>query len=397
MKKLTLLISTLLLTQAIEANAQSVNEGLSTALKDGKAGLQLRYRYEFVDQDGIAKQADASTLKTRFTWNSGTVANFKGLLEVDNVSVIGGEQYNSTTNGLSQYPVVADPEATVVNQAALAYGVDQWGATLGRQRIQHGNERFLGSVAWRQLEQTFDALRLTAAPTSALKLDYSYMWRVNTVFGPDSANGRLDGQLHALRADYQLAADQSLSGFGYYLDYNDPIALSSATYGLEYAGSLASYLKARAALATQSDAADAPVDYSALYYLAELTADLSAVNLTLGYEVLGSDDGKKGFATPLATGHKFQGFADKFLTTPNNGVRDLYAGVAGKLEKLGYGVTWHQFEADHGGQDYGQEWDLQASYPLTPYLSGLVKYAHYDSDGFATDTDKAWLMLTASF
>ena len=49
------------------------------------------------------------------------------------------------------------------------------------------------------------------------------------------------------------------------------------------------------------------------------------------------------------------------------------------------------------GQDYGQEWDLQASYPLTPYLSGLVKYAHYDSDGFATDTDKAWLMLTASF
>ena len=97
MKKLTLIISTLLLTQAIQANAQSVNEGLSSALKDGNAALQLRYRYEFVDQDGIAKQADASTLKTRFTWNSGTVANFKGLLEVDNVSGIGGEQYNSTT------------------------------------------------------------------------------------------------------------------------------------------------------------------------------------------------------------------------------------------------------------------------------------------------------------
>ena len=55
---------------------------------------------------------------------------------------------------------------------------------------------------------------------------------------------------------------------------------------------------------------------------------LYEVNLTLGYEVLGSDDGKKGFATPLATGHKFQGFADKFLTTPNDGVQDLYVGVA---------------------------------------------------------------------
>ncbi len=397
MKKLTLIISTLLLTQAADAAAQSVSDGLSAALKEGDAALQLRYRYEFVDQEGIARQADASTLKTRFTWNSGSVANLKALLEVDNVSVIGGEQYNSGVNGLSQYPLVADPEATVLNQAALGYSAERWGATLGRQRIQHGNERFLGSVAWRQLEQTFDALRLTAAPSSALKLDYGYLWRVNTVFGPEHANGNLDGQLHALRADYQLSAAHSLSGFGYYLDYNDPVALSSATYGLEYAGSLASYLKARAALATQSDVGDAPVEYSALYYLAELTATLNEVNLSLGYEVLGSDDGKKGFATPLATGHKFQGFADKFLATPGNGVRDLYVGLAGKLQKLGYGVTWHRFEADAGGQKYGQEWDLQASYPLTANLNGLIKYAHYESDGFATDTDKAWLMLSASF
>jgi hypothetical protein len=32
----------------------------------------------------------------------------------------------------------------------------------------------------------------------------------------------------------------------------------------------------------------------------------------------------KGFTTPLATLHKFQGWADKFLTTPVNGLADLY-------------------------------------------------------------------------
>ena len=43
-----------------------------------------------------------------------------------------------------------------------------------------------------------------------------------------------------------------------------------------------------------------------------------------GYEVLGADDGAAltSFQTPLATLHKFQGWADKFLTTPPNGIRE---------------------------------------------------------------------------
>ena len=47
------------------------------------------------------------------------------------------------------------------------------------------------------------------------------------------------------------------------------------------------------------------------------------------------------FQTPLATGFKFQGWADKFLTTPPNGVRDLYAGA-------GYG--WKKVLGADGGR-----------------------------------------------
>ena len=69
--------------------------------KWGNTAVQLRYRYEYVDQDKTAHPANASTLKSRLTWNSGVVNGYKGLVEVDNVSVIGAERYNSTVNGLT--------------------------------------------------------------------------------------------------------------------------------------------------------------------------------------------------------------------------------------------------------------------------------------------------------
>ena len=60
----------------------------------------------------------------------------------------------------------------------------------------------------------------------------------------------------------------------------------------------------------------------------------------------------KGFTTPLATLHKFQGWADKFLTTPANGLEDLYATASvtlkgvGALDTLGFIVSYHDYEAE---------------------------------------------------
>ena len=46
---------------ASEGKASSVSEAISK----GKATLSFRYRFEHVDQDGVEKQAKASTLRTR--------------------------------------------------------------------------------------------------------------------------------------------------------------------------------------------------------------------------------------------------------------------------------------------------------------------------------------------
>ena len=388
-------IATALLS--LQCAAEVTADAITTALKSGEAKVLLRYRYEYVDQDGVAEQAKASTLKSRLGWTSGTVSGVKAIFEIDNVSVVGNEMYNSTVNGLTQYPVVADPEATVVNQAALSWANDTTSLTAGRQRIIHGSERFLGSVAWRQLEQNFDAVRLMGTPVKDLNLDYSYSWRVNTVFGPDSTQGHRDGNVHSFTGGYALAEGQVVNASAYLLDFDDFAALSSNTYALDYSGSFSPLLGVKLALASQSDAGDAPVAYDALYYLAELSSTVSGVTFSAGAEVLGSDNGVKAFATPLATLHKFQGFADKFLATPNGGIEDLYIGASGKLGKLGYGLTWHDFSANEGNVDYGSEVDAVLTYPLTPYLVGMLKYASYSSDELFTDTDKGWAMVTASF
>ena len=381
--------------------AETLAEGIASAIKWGNASVSERYRYEYVDQEGIANFANASTLKSRFTWNSGTVAGIKGLFEVDNVTSIGDDRYNSTVNGRKTYPVVADPEATVVNQIALGYSAEKWNGLVGRQRIKQGNERFVGSAAWRQLEQTFDAAHVILVPDTRFTLDYAYSWRINTVFGPDNPNGQLDGDFHLLRTDYQPNGTHALAGFAYLLDYNQPATNSANTYGVEYTGNLLDRLKAHLSYARQSDSGAAPVDYSANYYLAELTASWHGYYLNPGYEVLGSDDGKKGFATPLASLHKFQGFADKFLTTPKQGIRDSYLTLGGKKYQWEFAVTWHDFNSDEGDLDLGHELDLIVSRPINNYLSALVKYAHYqgshESAPLAKDTDKAWMMLTATF
>jgi len=116
--------------------------------------------------------------------------------------------------------------------------------------------------------------------------------------------------------------------------------------------------------------------------------------------VLGADKGVAltSFQTPLATLFKFQGWADKFLTTPANGVRDLYGSVGYGVKQIGpaKGVTlqavYHRFESDRLKQHQGNELDLLASAKFGKTLVS-VRYADYDADKLATDAHKLWLQL----
>ncbi len=179
---------------------------LSDALSNGKVSLNMRYRYERVDQDGIGKNAHASTVRSRLGYQTGDFKGISGFLEFEDVSVVGNEQYNSTANGLTQYPVVADPEDTEVNQAYLQFtGLEGLTVRGGRQRIKVGNDRFIGNVGWRQNEQTFDAIALIFSPLEALTATYAYLDNVNRIFGehhPTASSANTPTSTHVIHFAY---------------------------------------------------------------------------------------------------------------------------------------------------------------------------------------------------
>ena len=123
--------------------------------------------------------------------------------------------------------------------------------------------------------------------------------------------------------------------------------------------------------------------------------------MTAGYELLGSDSGR-AVQTPMATLHKFNGWADLFLTTPNGGLEDIYGGIAYKfdgvkaLPGLNAAVTYHRFSSDAGSVRFGDEWDASLGFKLGR-VGLLAKYADYSAKGFGVDTRKLWLQAEFAF
>ncbi|MEP7096414.1 MAG: alginate export family protein [Dokdonella sp.] len=360
--------------------------------------VELRYRYEGVSDDAFARDANANTLRLRLGYRWLFAPGWQLYADGEHVQSLFGAHYNSTANGKTRYPVVADPQSDEINQAYIAYANDHVGATLGRQRVMLDNQRFFGNVGWRQNEQTFDAVALRYAfgdggPT----VRYTYLDRVLRVNGHDNPNPllrewSLDGHLLNVMQVVPLGV---LTGYGYLVENHDIATLSTRTFGARWTGAQMFAdikLSWTVEYARQSDWANNPAQQDASYRLFEPSVEWHGIGFKAGWEVLGGN-GRYGFSTPYATLHVFNGWADRFSNTPHDGLDDRYVGATGKIGGATWTTTWHDFHADHGGSHYGSEWDASVSYPLRTDLTGLVKIADYRSDGFSTDEQKFWFSL----
>ena len=380
-----------------------------SAISGTKWILDTRLRSEDVEQAGIANDATATTLRARLGLETGKAWNTSLLIEGEAVVPLEDNYRPDPLDSYhSAYPVVADPESYAINRFQLVNtSLPGTTLTLGRQRITLDDQRFVGNVGWRQNEQTFDALRAVNKSFKNLVLDATYLNRVNRVFGEDSPQGTYKGDAVLLNASYQTKIGK-LTGFGYLLEF-DPVTGvaaaagdSTSTYGLRFAGEAPAgkvkiaYL---ASWATQSAAGDNPLSFDLDYATAELTATYRQFGLGAGMEIL-DGNGTKGFATPLATLHKFQGWADKFLTTPANGIEDAYVNASASLkavaglDTLGLVVSYHDYRAEHISADYGSEWNASIAARFKK-LAFMLKYADYNEGVLATarDTEKMWMQV----
>lgn len=364
--------------------------GLDEALTGGNASLDIRLRYENVDQDNALDNADALTVRTRLGYMTGNYKALSAFIEMENTSAL-VEDYNSGPggNGKSAYSIVADPEITEVNQAFLQFsGVAETTGKLGRQRIIHDNARFIGNVGWRQNEQTYDAFRIDTEALADTHLSYAYLDNVKDIFSNDT-----DISSHLVNARYDGFSLGSLVAYGYFIDFKDAPANSQQTLGLRFDGvhqfetlKLLYTLEA----AQQSDYADGDKGIDAAYRLLTVGVTIRGITGKIGYELLGGDD-YSGFETPLATKHAFNGWADMFLNTPTDGLQDTYLQLGGKLAGVKLLAVYHDFQSDKGSIDYGSEINLLAAREFSRRYTLGIKYAGYKADEWQVDTNKFWL------
>jgi hypothetical protein len=399
MKRGACALALMVVSDAASADGLDV---LGYAISGGTPSLDLRLRWEHVESDAPAtpKDSNATIARTRLGYTTGKWNALDIGLEFENLSVLEKTGYNSTLNGQTTRPVIADPAVSELNQAWLRYaGFPGTTIQIGRQRLMLDNHRFVGNVGWRQNEQTYDGYSAVNKSLPKTQLTYAFLTNVNSIFGTNFP-------LHANIANVGIGFSDALklTAYGYWLDFavNAGNRQDTETLGARAAGAVAFgaapvKLIYAAEYARQSDYEEAPVPRSAGYRLGEVGAGWGGLTAKLGHEVLGSDGGVYGFQTPLATLHAFNGWADLFLVTPPTGLVDTYVQLGWIAKSWAVMARAHQFKADQGGADYGDELDAQASYTLTEQLSVLAKYASYSADTFAADTGKTWLQAEYKF
>jgi hypothetical protein len=366
-----------------------------------KVSLDLRYRLETVSQDGFAEDAIASTLRARLGATSGSHRGVSLYADFEVIGTVGPDDYNSTTNGLTQFPQVSDPTGSELNQAYLQWKEGDWQVRYGRQRFVLDNHRFIGNVGFRQNEQTFDGL------TGATKLGEgtitgAWLENANRIFGEANPNPLLaNTPLEAAVLHYGLPLwGGKLSAYAHFFEYEQLPLSSHQNLGVRFAGEAAGLIgegKLRYAFefAQQDSYADGAATIDQDYLLAEAGYvddffDGKTIGVRFGLETLGGD-GVRGFQTPFATLHAFNGWADRFLTTPVNGLVDAYAKADCKHGAWTALIALHDFSADATSTQYGQEFDLGVHYAHDARTTLKLEYADYSAESFATDTRILWL------
>lgn len=375
------------LASATPTMAAEEADSLTAAIAGGDATLALRYRFEYVD-DFVNREALASTLKTRITYKTLPYHSVSATVEMDNNSIIGDDKYSDSKGDSDEEAIVADPVYTEINQAYVDIKpLENTLIRYGRQRILLDNQRFVGGVGWRQNEQTYDALTLVNTSLPETTITLVNLTNVNDIFGNNSPDN--DHQVYHVN-------NKSVDGLNlsaYFYDLKD----ISDTYGLRATGKVAASDDLSILYTAEYAKQSSEDDFDTNYMNIELGADFAGITGKLGYEVLGSDDGQDGFDTPLGTKHAFNGWADKFLGTPDSGLTDTSLTLSTK--KLGpkIALIYHQFDADEGSADLGSEIDLVVAQKFTDNYSGLLKVADYSKGDSGNDTTKVWLQLAAKF
>ncbi|MEM7469490.1 MAG: alginate export family protein, partial [Pseudomonadota bacterium] len=407
----------------------TAEDGIETAIKDfissGKPTIQLRYRFEHVDDELVpANDAASSILRAAIGYETGEWNGVSVYAEMEHLAQLFTDDYREggfDTAKAGLYPIVADPPGTELNRAWVRFtGIKPLDIKVGRQYILFRKapfHRFMGNVIWRQNHQSFDAIRFDAKPIEGARVTGAYINKVQRIFGDDApgAAGEFECDCYVFNAQYGGFKYVKLEAYSYLLDIENSTANALDTYGARANGAipLSETFKFIYAgeFATQSDASSNAIDVDVDYYLAEVGLGIKVGQPFLGNLVLKFDyellegDGTFGFRTPLATAHAFQGWADRFLTTPADGIEDIYiTAIASGVFGGKFIFSYHMLDSDNLSYEYGDEINVLYARKFNKHFTVGTKAAIYSADKNATslaraggvqnnDVTKVWVWL----
>ena len=431
------------------------------AVKGGKNMTSFRLRYESVDQDAFQPapnatkkldRAEGVTLRSLVGWQTAPYKNFSFAAQIIDVSKFQDDfndrDHNVPQPGHGNYPVIADPDYTGVNQLFVDWtGIRNTKIRTGRQQLNLDNVRFIGAIGFRQVMQVFDGVSVLNKSIPDTEIFLAHFDKVRQI------NTKLrDANIEIANIKYRISPTESLVGYGYFIDApnlaqngGNPAAAGTAAQGGNGLGNSSDTPATSTATtdasnrtwglrldgvrkinddwkglytaeyAKQDDYKDGSDLIDAHYYKFGGGAMYKTWSLRVDQELLSSNDGKYGFQTPLGTNHLFQGWADLFLATPRQGIRDTYVTLATSIEKAKLMAEYHDFKSDEDfttigsklADHYGTEFDFSVAYPFSDKLLAKLEYAKFNEDDvYGTsltaasrkpDTEKIWATVMYTF
>ena len=450
----------------------------------GKPMTSFRLRYEGVQQDGFQpattvgttpnptkneqlKDAHGVILRSLIGWQTAPFHNFSFAAQVIDVSKL-KDDFNDSTNGALinsvsnqpnkvQYAKIVDPDDTDINQLYVDWtGIKNTRLRAGRQQINLDNVRFIGDIGFRNVMQVFDGVTMLNKSIPDTEVYLGHIERVKQITTEERSNGHLD----IANVKYRISPTESLVGYGYLSTFSD-LGLGRAWFGnapLTGGGTKNGNLNQNAdqgnktfglrldgvrkidddwkvlytaEYAKQTDFAGGDKRIDAHYYKLGGGAAYGNFTLRADQELLSSNNGQYAFQTPFGTNHLFQGWVDKFLVTPLEGIQDSFVTASYKYADFSFLADYHVFRSDKdfhtvgsgavtNGSRFGTGWNVATTYNYSKNILARVEYGRFsEGDHYALlptatpannataiananrsrirDTDKLWLTAMYTF
>ena len=393
------------------ASAADDARDLPEAFADGRALLELRPRYNRIDDSTKPERAEGGTMRATAGWQSAPWQDLRFTLEAIATSHPGPSRFNDDSGQIatSPYPLLPDPRHAGLNRVYVDYtGFESTHVRAGRQVVRMDNQRFVSDNDFRQIPQLFDGVAVTHTGFANTALHAAWFGRQRTTSGDEASLG-----LTLLHAAWNPAPDHGLAAYAYFHDQAQNGAFTGfADNSNRVLGVRAEGLFHRAG----------PVDVS---YIAEwagqrafsggdpridaryrrIGAGIGSERWTLRYddEVKGSNRGLYGLQTPLTDFYAFNGWTLHFFNTPRPGLKDRWATGRAQLGPFVFYGEEHRFRSDFNDLDYGRETDLGITWMALDGLVLRLQHGRYrpgptlPGQAPQAQVTKSWLTLTYTY